>query len=139
MPVLTRWFVRSALVYFVVALLVGALLAARSAFELPAAVSALAPTYFHLLMVGWVTQLIFGVAFWMFPKFTIEQPRGSEPLGWATYWLLNIGLLLRVIGEPLNTLVASPVLGWMVAVSAVLQWLGGMAFVVNTWRRVKEK
>lgn len=139
MPTLTRWFIRSALAYFMVALVVGVLLAARSALPLPTQVSALAPTYFHLLMVGWVTQLIFGVAFWMFPKFTIEQPRGSEALGWATYWLLNIGLLLRVIGEPLNTLVASPVLGWTVATSAVLQWLGGMAFVVNTWRRVKEK
>src|SRR5688572_7925264 len=117
MPTLTRWFVRSALVYFVAALLVGVLLAARSALALPAEVSALAPTYFHLLMVGWVTQLIFGVAFWMFPKFTLEQPRGSEALGWATYWLLNIGLLLRVIGEPLNTLVPSPVLGWTVAAS----------------------
>jgi len=139
MPTLTRWFVRSALVYFVAALLVGVLLAARSTFNLPAAISALAPTYFHLLMVGWVTQLIFGVAFWMFPKFTIVQPRGSESLGWATYWLLNIGLLLRVIGEPLNTLIATPVLGWTVVASAVLQWLGGLAFVVNTWRRVKEK
>lgn len=139
MPTLTRWFIRSALAYFMVALVVGVLLAARSALPLPTQVSALAPAYFHLLMVGWVTQLIFGVAFWMFPKFTIEQPRGSEALGWATYWLLNIGLLLRVIGEPLNTLVASPVLGWTVATSAVLQWLGGMAFVVNTWRRVKEK
>jgi hypothetical protein len=139
MPTLTRWFVRSALVYFVAALGVGALLAARSALALPAEVSALAPTYFHLLMVGWVTQLIFGVAFWMFPKFTVEQPRGSEALGWATYLLLNIGLLLRVVGEPLITLVASPVLGWLVAASAVLQWLGGMAFVINTWWRVKEK
>ncbi len=139
MPPLTRWFVRSALVYFVAALLVGVVLAARPVFNLPAALSVLAPIYFHLLMVGWVTQLIFGVAFWMFPKFTVEQPRGSEALGWATYLLLNIGLLLRVIGEPLNTLVASPVLSWLVAASAVLQWLGGMVFVVNTWRRVKEK
>lgn len=56
----------------------------------------------------------------MFSKFTNEQLRGSEALGWATYWLLNIGLL-RVIGEPLNMLAASPVLGWTVANSAVLQ------------------
>jgi hypothetical protein len=28
---------------------------------------------------------------------------------------------------------------WLVALSAVLQWLAGMVFVVNTWARVKER
>ena len=25
-------------------------------------------TYLHLLVVGWITQIIFGVAFWLFPR-----------------------------------------------------------------------
>lgn len=53
-------------------------------------------------MVGWVTQMIIGVAFWMFPKYTRERPRGSEALAWITYVLLNVGLLLRAIAEPAN-------------------------------------
>ncbi|HLF03171.1 MAG TPA: hypothetical protein VI547_14405 [Anaerolineales bacterium] len=139
MPRLTRWFIKTALAYFVVGLLVGVLVMARSVVALPALVGALGPAYFHLLMVGWVMQLIIGVAFWMFPKFTTEQPRGSETLGWATYILLNAGLILRVIGEPANAVQPQPLLGWLVAASAVLQWLAGMGFVINTWRRVKEK
>src|SRR5574341_2538920 len=101
MPPLTRWFIRSALVYFVLALLVGVALMAQSVVELPSIIAALGPVYFHLLMVGWVTQLIIGVAYWMFPKFSTEQPRGSERLGWAIYALLNAGLILRVVSEPL--------------------------------------
>jgi hypothetical protein len=139
MPSLTRWFIKSALVYFAVALAVGVALLARPVVELPALVGALGPVYFHLFMVGWVTQLIFGVAFWMFPKFTTEQPRGSEALGWATYLLLNAGLILRALSEPLMAVQPGPVFGWALAASAVLQWLAGMAFVINTWRRVKEK
>jgi hypothetical protein len=31
------------------------------------------------------------------------------------------------------------VFGILLAASALLQWLGGLAFVANTWGRVKEK
>jgi hypothetical protein len=41
-----------------------------------------------------------GIVFWMFPKWSRERPRGSEGLAVVTYALLNLGLLLRVIGEP---------------------------------------
>ena len=86
-------------------------------------------------------MLIIGVAFWMFPKYTLDQPRRSEGLGWASFILLNIGLLLRMISEPANALLASPASTWaiLLVTAAILQWLGGMAFVMNTWSRVKVK
>jgi heme/copper-type cytochrome/quinol oxidase subunit 1 len=139
MPPLARWFIRTALAYLVAALLVGVTLVLGPLLRFPPAISALQPVYFHLLMVGWVTQLIFGVGFWMFPKQSSEQPRGSERLGWATYWLLNSGLLLRVIGELLVAVQPGSSTGWLLAASAVLQLLAGWAFVVNTWARVKER
>ena len=139
MPKLTRWFIRSALIAFIAALVCAVLLALRSVVALPAAVGVLTPVYFHLLMVGWVTQLIFGVALWMFPKFSAAQPRGNERLGWATFWLLNVGLLLRVVGEPLVVLQPETAAGLVVALLAILQWLAGMGFVLNTWPRVRER
>lgn len=139
MPSLTRWFVKTALLYLVAALGVGALLAARSIVELPPLLDALGPAYFHLFMVGWVTQLIMGVVYWMFPKYSPAQPRGDDRLNWAVYVLLNIGLLLRVVSEPALALSQSPGAGWALAFSAVLQWLAGLGFVVNTWARVKER
>lgn len=137
MPLLTRWLIRTALVYFVAALVTALALALRPVLNLPEFTRALTPVYFHLLMVGWVTQLIMGVVFWMFPKFTKENPRRSEPLGWATYTLLNGGLVLRVIGEPLLASTEGMLVAWLVVASAVMQWLAGMAFVLNTWARVK--
>jgi heme/copper-type cytochrome/quinol oxidase subunit 1 len=139
MPPLARWFVRTALAYFIAALLVGVALMLRLLVNLPPVVGALQPVYFHLLMVGWVAQLIFGMVYWMFPKYSRERPHGSERLAWATYWLLNAGLLLRAVGEPLATLRPGPEPGGMLAASALLQLLAGWAFVVNTWPRVKER
>jgi len=139
MPTLTRWFIKSALVYFVAALLIGVVLTARPILALPPALAALAPAYLHLLMVGWITQLIFGVVFWMFPRYSSEKPRGNESLALATYWLLNLGLILRAAGEPMHALAPDIGWGWLLAASAVMQWLAGLGFVVNTWGRVKEK
>lgn len=131
MPTLTRWMIKTSLLYLVLALLVA--LAQAGGLRLPN----LTPVYFHLFLVGWVSLLIFGVVFWMFPKFSPAQPRGSLALGWATYALINAGLILRVMGETLAPRL--PALGWLLVLSAVLQWLGGAAFVLNTWPRVKEK
>jgi hypothetical protein len=136
---LIRWFIKSAFAYFIAALFVGVIVTAHPVLPLPPALAALGPVYFHLFMVGWVTQLIFGIAHWMFPKYSKEKPRGNEWLMVTTYLLLNGGLLLRAIGEPLHAL--WPTAGWgnLVALSAVLQWLAGVGFVYNTWPRIKEK
>lgn len=127
MPLLTRTFIKTALIYLALALALGIALALR-------ATSGLFPVYIHLLVFGWLTQLIFGVVYWMFPKYSTEKPRGHESLGWITYALLNLGLILRVIAEPFQ---AS--LGILLVLSAIFQWLSGVAFIANTWRRVKEK
>lgn len=137
MPPLTRWFIKSALVYLVVSLLIGVALAAQDAIALPAAVGALMPVYFHLFMVGWVTQIIFGVAYWMFPRVSTDGARGAERLALVTYVTLNVGLIVRAIGEPMLALHPAPAWTVLLIVSAVLQWLGALAFAASTWRRVK--
>jgi hypothetical protein len=139
MPRLVRWFIKTALVYFVLALVAGVLLQARPVIDLSPKVATLRPVYFHLLTVGWITQLIIGVGYWMFPKFSKDRPRRSETLAWAVYGLINAGLILRAISEPLVAQRAKPDLGWMLALSAVLQMLAGWLFVINTWARIRER
>jgi len=139
MPLLSRTYIKTGLIYFVLALLVGAFYLGQSLFNLPATVGTLYPVYLHLLMVGWVTQLIMGVVYWMFPKYSRERPRGSEQLGWIVYALLNSGLILRAFGEPLTILKPGWNLGWTLGISAILQLIAGWLFVINTWGRVKER
>jgi hypothetical protein len=139
MPPLTRWFIKTAFVYFAAALATGAVLAARGVADLPPLISALTPVYFHLFMVGWVTQMIFGVAYWMFPVLSRQVPRGSERLGWLVYGLLNAGLVLRVVTEPWMAVSPSALPGWGLVAAAAAQWLAGLGFVANSWGRVKER
>ena len=139
MPLLTRWYIKSALAYLVAALLLAIVLALPNALNLPSFIRFMNPAYFHLFLVGWVTQMIFGVIYWMFPIITRARPRGNERLGWASYILLNVGLLLRVIAEPLTSIRSEAGLGWLLALSALLQWLAAVLFVILAWPRVKEK
>jgi hypothetical protein len=139
MPSLTRWYIKSALIYLTAALLLALVLALPVSANLPLFIRYLNPAYFHLFMVGWVTQMIFGVIYWMFPIITRAQPRGNARLGWASYALLNVGLLLRVVGEPLVGVHPAAGFGWLLAVSALLQWLAAVTFVILTWPRIKEK
>jgi hypothetical protein len=139
MPLLTRWYIKSALVYLVAALLLAIVLALPHAINLPSFIRYMNPAYFHLFLVGWVTQMIFGVIYWMFPIITRARPRGNEKTGWVSYTFLNVGLLLRVIGEPLISTFPEVGYGWLLAVSALLQWLAAVFFVYLAWPRVKEK
>ncbi len=125
MPPLTRWYIKLSLLYFVAAL-------AASVWQAAGGPLWLTPIYIHLLVVGWITGMIFGVAYWMFPKVSKEQPRGMDGLAVATFALLHAGLLLRIVAEPLQA-------GGLLVLSAVSQWLAGVGFIVNTWPRVKEK
>jgi hypothetical protein len=138
-PLLTRWMIKASFIYLVLALLINVLqpLFRLLPIQSPLSLAGLGPVSIHLFLVGWVSLLIFGVVFWMFPKFTRQQPRGSETLGWVTFIFINTGLLLRAAGEAFN----APALGWgwVLPVSALLQWFAGLSFVINTWPRVKEK
>jgi len=137
MPILTRWYVKTSLLYLVLSLLIGLLNTIQPITGL--SVPAVFPVYLHLLTIGWLTLLIFGVVFWMFPKYSREQPRRSEKLGWVVYVTVNLGLVLRAVSEPLNSLQPGGLWGWMLALSAGLLWIAGIMFVINTWGRVKER
>ncbi len=139
MPVITRLYVKTSLVYLVAALALAVLLALAQVVTLPRLLVGAGPVYFHLFLVGWVTQLIMGMVFWMFPKASRERPRGREGLAIATYVLLNLGLVLRALAEPNVTIDSAAVWQWALVASAFLQWLAGLFFVGNTWIRIKER
>jgi hypothetical protein len=138
-PRLTQWYLRSALIYLVLSLTIGLVLAANSMLGISPSLASLQPVFFHLFVVGWLTQLIFGVAYWMFPKYSRETPYRSVNLSRATFWLLNTGLLLRALSEPLFQPGSTPFLGYLLILSAGMQWIAGLFFAINTWGRVKTR
>jgi len=139
MPTLTRWHIKSGLLFFVFALLLALGFRLQPLLHLPEQIHYLRPVYYHALMVGWITQIIIGVSIWMFPRHTRQDPRGNEFLGWVTFGFLNIGLLLRVIAEPFINTHPSRLLAYMIFFSGLLQWLAAILYTGNIWKRIKLK
>jgi len=133
-PTLTRWHLRTALVCLVLGL-VALLLAAVPPLAGAWFALALVPVAVHLLVMGWATQMIFGVAVWMFPREGKDRSFGSPVLGWGAFGALNLGLLLRIVGEPLQA--AGHPAAALFTASAALQLAAVLALVANVWRRVR--
>jgi hypothetical protein len=140
MPLLTRIYIKTSFLFLILALLLRVFNVISPLIGVsPGLINSLTAVYVHVFLVGWVTELIFGIAHWMFPKVSRENHYGSSVLTWGTFYLLNAGLILRGIGEPWRVLSGRELAGWLLVVSAVLQWAAGVLFVVNTWQRVKMK
>lgn len=93
------------------------------------------PVYYHLLMMGWATQMIFAVAWWMFPRRSPDQPQ-TNALSWVVFVALNAGLAVRAVAEPLVVLQPSATSSLALQAAAVLQALAVLAFAANILPRV---
>ncbi len=128
MPTETRLFVKSAVLYLVLAL------AATVAMSWGLLGPAWRATILHMITVGWLSQLIFGVAFWLFPRASAQQPRGELLYIRICLVALNIGLPLRVATEPLSQ---GYLRGLLLGSAAVLQLTAALAFAANVWPRLR--
>lgn len=135
MPTLSRWLVKSGLCCLGLALLLEALLARPRAMFPALPDSALHLGAIHLLTVGWLLQLITGVAFWMFPRHPTRPPRGDDRLGWAGFGLLNVGMVLRLVGEPWQLGFGGP--AWPLLLSAGFQFAAIGLLVLLLWPRIR--
>jgi len=132
MPRLTRVWIKTALGYLSAALLLELVLAGGGS---PQFVE-WRPVTVHLLTVGWLTQLIFGVAWWLFPLRPSVHPRGNVRTAWAVYGLLNAGLLLRALAEPFPALPLESQPALLILAGA-LQALAVGVFAAQLWPRVR--
>jgi hypothetical protein len=98
-----------------------------------------APTHGHLLFVGWFLRFAMGIAYWLLPRRrSPDRPAGyHERFATIAVMGLNLGLFLRVIGEPVERAghAGDGTLSLLTA-SAGLQVVAVAVFVVQLWPRV---
>ena len=134
MPKVARVFIKTGLIYFLCALLLGIVYEINS-FSFPG----MMPLFWHLLMVGWITQIIFGVSMWMFPGRTREESFIAQKWAWLTYGLLNAGLIFRVVAEPVVSSSELAVWDILILLSGILQAAAAVTYTIELWPRVQSK
>ena len=151
MPATTRAFVKASILYLGLGALLGALLLVNRWVGLGAAILALKASHVQFLVVGWLTQLIVGVAWWLLPPLPIglhpdaplpvrrgQIQRGSEPLFWAAFAGLNAGVVLQAVFAPLYTWTRIGFFGFLAGIAGLFLLAAAVAFAVNLWGRVRE-
>lgn len=134
MPLISRTFIKAGMVFFVLSLI------AALVMEIDiAALPTILPLFWHMLMVGWITQIIFGVSIWMFPGRNREEGFKAQKWGWLTFLFLNAGLALRIISEPLVSISPSEIWKVLLVVSAFLQLAAGFTYLIEMWPRIMSK
>lgn len=141
MPAEVRLFVRTALVCFVISMLLGAGLVGMKQIGGAPIPWSLVVVHTHLALVGGMVLMVMGVAFWMFPldqrKFPETRGRYAPALARAVYGLVAGGLLIRAVAEPLQGDATGGVLGFVLVAAAGLQAMGMLLFLVAIWPRVR--
>jgi cbb3-type cytochrome oxidase subunit 1 len=119
-----RWFIVSSLLYAVLGGALGVLQAVDPAFlpGLPAR------AHGHIMLLGFVAMMIYGVALHTLPRFA-NRPLHSERLANLQLWIANLGVVGLVVGW---------VAYWqpLLVAGGLLAWAAMVAFAYNILRSV---
>lgn len=125
MPRVSAWFIRTSLGHLVGGFALGALLLASKGIPLGSGIWAFRSVHIEMLLVGWIIQLVMGVAIWILPRFVVHQaPRRSAVTAWLAFALLNSGVILVSFG------------GLWVAPGRLVEIGAALSFAVHLWGRV---
>ena len=95
--------------------------------------------HLHMNLVGFVTMMLFGVAYHVIPRFT-GHPLHSRRLAVAQWWAANAGLALFVTGFALLPHMAfGTTARAVVATGGALTAAAAYIFVYNIWRTIDGK
>ena len=117
------WFIRIAVVYVVIGVLLGMVMGITGKFTY-------ADVHAHINLLGWATLALAGIIYTLFPA------AGNNRLAIVHFWLQNIGLPIFVIG--LLMLSGNDERGVpYAAVGSIVAILGIIIFAANVWLNVK--
>lgn len=93
--------------------------------------------HFHMNFLGFITMMIFGVAYHVIPRFT-GNPLHSRRMAGAQFWISNIGLALLAGGFALSARIGTR--AWpLLASGGVISAIGAYLFIYNLWRTIDGK
>lgn len=121
----------ASIIYFFIGCILGAFM-----FLSPTNIYSTMPAHAHINLIGFVTMMIFGVSYHMFPRFA-GRPLHSVLIARVQFYLLNIGLIGMVFifafadrdGLIYRSLI--PIFGTITAVSLGL-------YIYNAWKTVTQ-
>lgn len=139
MPFAARLFLRTGIAYLVLTFLAGAVFLGLEATgrSVP---FILAVEHGHMGFVGWLVNTVIGVALWLLPlnrrAFPQNQGRYPEHAARTAFVLLNVGLPMRLIVEPLHVSRPTALTSSLLITSGAFQLAAVLIVGWIAWNRV---
>jgi hypothetical protein len=137
MTPLIRRYVKTSFVFLLLGLALGAHATVQVNLRGGAVPWPLVTAHAHLILVGFVLMLIFGVATWMFPRPGKDDARYRPWLAETVYWLLTVSTAVRTAGELGSAMAGARGGSVLAALGGLGQVLAAVLFVANMWTRVR--
>ena len=124
-----RRFIKASLVWLCVAVVMGVAMAIHPAWTI------YRTAHMHAALLGFVTMMIFGVAYHVLPRFSGSPLYSRSLAGWH-WWIANLGLGAMIVGFITRVNAAVPGVVGMTALAfgGSLFALGAFVFAWNIWR-----
>lgn len=117
-------FLKIAVVYFVIAIILGITMGIIGDFTLTS-------VHAHLNLLGWVSMTLFGLIYHFYPA------AGESKLAKTHFWLHNLGVPLMQGGIALMILTDNGAFLPVAIISSLAVVLGGILFAINVFKHVK--
>ncbi|HEY6088632.1 MAG TPA: cbb3-type cytochrome c oxidase subunit I [Gemmatimonadaceae bacterium] len=137
MYTLVRRYLKTAIAFLAVGLLLGVWMIARRELVGAAPSSYLTSAHTHALFVGFVMMMIMGVALWLFPRPDKSDARYDPRLASAAYWLLTGATAARIGGEIMRSSMSYPWLRLSVVGAGIVQLAAIGLFFYTMWARIR--
>lgn len=95
------------------------------------------PAHQHMVLLGFVTMMIFGVAYHVIPRFVGVPLHSRRAAGWH-WWMSNAGLLLLIMGFMVRAS-SGAVVSTLLSMGGVLSALGAYIFAYVLWRTLDSR
>lgn len=126
-----RNFIKASLVWLGLAVSLGVAMAAHPAWVV------YRTAHLHMALLGFVTMMIFGVAYHVIPRFT-GNPLHSRRLAMVHWWIANAGLAVLVAGFVARVQLPSSAIS-VLAGAGILVATGAYLFIYNLWRTIDSR
>ena len=137
MYTLVRRYIKTAIIFLAVGIALGAWMLVNRELHGRAPTEYETSAHTHLIFVGFVIEMILGVALWLFPRPHKDDTRYSPRLVNAAYWLLTVGTAIRAVGELARDSADGLALRWLIVCSGLAQVGGIGLFFYTMWTRIR--
>lgn len=97
------------------------------------------PVWIHMLVLGWMTQWIFAISIWMFPRSKKGYRERENLRTWSMMISWNVALIARVTFEIQIMETSYDLRQVVLGLSVLLFWIATVLYVAEIWPRIRVK